>query len=93
MQVLGPVAITVATMWSKLGNPLNWWVPFFGTSMTANKEKIAAREKAGEDAHQIHLELAQWVQECTRSRWYQTNPYTYKFLRKGDAAMFKLAWM
>lgn len=36
--------------------------------------------------------IAEWVKTCSKSRWYKENPYTYVFLRKGDAMMFKLAW-
>jgi hypothetical protein len=79
-------------MWANFGPPINWWKPFFGVEMRANREKIARREQSGESAKGIQLELEAWVQEMATSRWYKTNPYTYKFLRKADAAMFKLAW-
>lgn len=74
------------------GSPTNWWKPFFGIAMTVNKDKIIRREQSGEDSASIQLEINDWVAKMAKSRYYRINPYTYKFLRKGDAMMFKLTW-
>ena len=92
LRVSQPLFIAAFVMWIQLGSPLNWWRPFFGTLMEANQSKLEAREKAGEDPGVIQMEILGWVENCTKGRWIKVNPYTYKFLKKGDAAMFKLAW-
>lgn len=81
-----------AIMWFNYGNPLNWWQPFFGITMYADLPKIAAREQKGESGEEIQQELLGWVKTCTKGRWVMINPYAFRFLNKGDAAMFKLAW-
>jgi len=88
---IGIVGVAGA-MWLQMGNPLNWWQPFFGQQMTVNKDKIARREQSGETAGAVQQEIRDWVKEMAKSRFYELNPYTYKFLKKADAAMFKLAW-
>lgn len=87
-----PVFISAFVMWLQLGSPLNWWRPFFGTTMEADRKKLEVREKNGEQPDVIQKEIEGWVENCTKGRWVKLNPYTYKFLRKGDAAFFKLAW-
>jgi len=47
---------------------------------------------AGEDHNELTDEIAQWVKTCTKGSYIRINPYRYRFRRKGDAAMFKLAW-
>lgn len=79
-------------MFMKYGSPLNWWQPFFGHDIKVNQDKIAEREAQGECSYAMQKEIFAWVEGCTKSRWARINPYKYRFLRKGDAAMFKLAW-
>lgn len=91
VQASTPVLFMALMLWSQFGSPVNWWVPFFGTRIKVNKTKIIQREQKGESSDAIHAEIAQWVKGMTRSS-YMRNPYEYQFLRKKDAAMFKLAW-
>jgi len=79
-------------MWLQLGSPLNWWRPFFGVIIEADLTKIALREQAGERAEDIQNELRDWVEQMSKSRYFRLNSYAFKFLRKRDAAMFKLVW-
>ena len=88
-----PVSVgVVIAMTMKCGNPLNWWSPFFGHDMDVNTVKIAEREQAGENPNEILKEIDAWVKNCTKGRYVQVNGFRYRFLRKGDAAFFKLAW-
>lgn len=89
--LFGALAVMVV-MYAQLGSPLNWWHPFFGHVMTVNKDKIARREQAGETAGAVQQEIRDWVKEMAKTAYYEQNPYSYKFLKKADAAMFKLAW-
>lgn len=79
-------------MYLNCGSPLNWWSPYFGHDITANKRKIGEREQSGESSHSIQNEIEAWVKNCAKGRWVKINPYRYRFFRKGDAAFFKLAW-
>lgn len=92
LKVMQPLGICAFVMWLQLGSPLNWWRPFFGTTMHANKDKLALREQEGESPEAIQSEILAWVEGCAKGRWIKVNPYSYKFLRRGDAAFFKLAW-
>jgi hypothetical protein len=92
LHVLPPLAVTCFMFSMKWGEPRNWWIPFYGIQMSANTKKLGERERAGEDPAAIQKEIRDWVASCTRSRSHRVNNYTYKFLRKGDAMMFKLAW-
>lgn len=96
MEVLGRIALMTIPaslfMYLKYGSPLNWWSPYFGHDVMANKRKIGEREQSGESSHAIQGEIETWVANCAKGRWVKINPYRYRFLRKGDAAFFKLAW-
>ena len=76
----------------KCGHPLNWWTPFFGHTVTANTDRLALREQNGESSAAIQAEIQAWVDNCAKGRSWKVNPYRFKFIRKGDAAFFKLAW-
>lgn len=71
---------------------LHWWSPFFGNDVHVNLKKITEREQAGESPDLIQSEIAEWVKSCAKGSWVAINPYRYRFLSKGDAAFFKLAW-
>jgi hypothetical protein len=73
------------------GRPDKWWVPFFGTVVRADMTRLQAREQAGEDSGEIQREIEKWVKATCRYT-EKINPYSYQFLRKKDAVMFKLAW-
>jgi len=90
--LLVPPSIFLVGMFMHNKNPLLWWASFSGTEMIADTKKIAAREMAGEDHNELTDEIAQWVKTCTKGSYIRINPYRYRFRRKGDAAMFKLAW-
>lgn len=92
IKMVGPLLVVLWGFYSFFGGPLNWWVPFFGLDMKANKDKIGLREQKGEDSQAIQTEIAQWVAGMSKGRYYKVNPYTYRFLRKADAMMFKLVW-
>lgn len=91
-QIFPPLFGVSAVMGVKYGSPMNWWVPYFGKTMFANMTKLADREHAGEDGAAIQREIEDWVKNCTKGRSWKVNSYAYRFLRKGDAAFFKLAW-
>jgi len=92
LKIIQPIILVSIAMAIQLGSPLNWWRPFFGTIMEANRAKISLRELAGEKAEDIQNEIQSWVGHMSKSRYYRLNSYSYKFLRKRDAAMFKLVW-
>lgn len=92
IRVVQPILICSFIMFSQLGSPLNWWRPFFGTLQEANRERLAERERQGEEPEKIQVEIERWVLTSAKGRFIRVNPYTYKFLRKGDAMFFKLAW-
>lgn len=91
-QAVPPIATVSIIMGMKYGSPKNWWSPYFGHDVYVNKNKIAERERAGENPNEILKEIDAWVKNCAKGRSIQINGYRYRFLRKGDAAFFKLAW-
>ena len=90
--IVWPSSLAAVILGLLYGSPLNWWKPFFGLEMEANKLKLAERETKGESSETIQKEIKDWVKEMTSSRWIEINPYTYKFLKKSDAVIFKLTW-
>jgi hypothetical protein len=87
-----PFILFLTGMFMKQRNPKLWWSVFYGTVITADTPKLANREIAGESPEDIRKEIAEWVASCSKAGYIKINPYRYKFRRKGDAAMFKLAW-
>lgn len=75
--------------YSMYGNPLNWWVVFTGIEMKINTEQYINR---GENMEELKVEIESWVKQMSKGRYYKVNPYKYLFLRKRDAAAFKLVW-
>ena len=87
-----PAAIVIGGLLSKEINPLKWWAQFYGFEQKVKMDKIAGREQTGESSDDIQKEIEAWVKNCCKHGYVKYNPYYYRFRRKGDAAMFKLAW-
>jgi hypothetical protein len=73
------------------GHPKNWWSPFFGIEMVVNIDRLAGTIVANK-SYDVKQEVKDWVSSMSSGPYVQINPFKYKFLRKRDAAAFKLAW-
>lgn len=65
-------------------NPLTWWSVWLGTSIKVNGKRLPDGTKV-ED-------IQAWLGECVKGAYLKENATQYRFLRKRDAAMFKLTW-
>lgn len=73
------------------GPPSKWWAPYFGHTIRVNRERVYEQESRGLSS-EVQEEIFQWVVTSSGRYWYRHNPYSYKFLRRRDAMLFKLAW-
>ena len=87
-----PGLIIIPNMMRSYGSPLNWWADFFGTVVNVNRDRITTREQSGEHPDKIAAEIKDWTRDCIKGSWYPVNQYSFKFLWKRDAVMFKLRW-
>lgn len=87
-----PLQVWLIFMYARYGSMTNWWAMMTGYDVKVNRDKISDQERQGESAEAIRHSIAHWADNCAKGRWVIVNPYRYRFLRKGDAAFFKLAW-
>ena len=87
-----PALIFIPNLVRGYGSPLNWWADFFGTVVNVNLDRITLREQSGEHPDKIAAEIKAWTRDCIKGSWYLVNQYSFKFLRKRDAVLFKLRW-
>lgn len=87
-----PALLVFGGLFSYEANPLKWWSMFYGVDMRVKMERVALREQSGESSDDLQAEILAWVQNCAKRGYIRHNPYFYRFRRKSDAMMFKLAW-
>lgn len=92
IQISPAIFFTLLILHNRYGHMTNWWSIFVGHDIKVNRQKIAEREAVGESSDRIRKEIAEWAGNCCRGSWVIVNPYHYRFMKKGDASFFKLAW-
>jgi hypothetical protein len=80
------------SMWFYDRDPRKWWGQFHGTNVRVNRSSLIAREQAGESSDAIRQEIHQWIESSCKYPWIKVNSECYRFFRRRDAVMFKLAW-
>jgi hypothetical protein len=84
---IGPTILCVQ-LGSRYGSPLNWWVEGWGTTVWTEKRFRDSKQEFKPWCDEIN----EWLKTTRTRPYYQMNDFSYVFLRKRHAAMFKLAW-
>jgi hypothetical protein len=84
---IGPMVL-VWQMHQRWGHPKYWWAEFWGISISFER----SFRQSGLDYESFRKQLDEWLEITKPGLFVQQPGHSFLFLRKKNAAIFKLAW-